>query len=420
MSVTVDYVILPHLKKEDGTNFIRLRITHKRKSKYIKTNITIEPEDLTRSGNLKHQGKKDLADDEVKKWRTAINELTTYALAEMNVGEVVEKIKAKLTEMEGFRLDFIEYGMQLAEKMKPASGHNYRVALRCLLRYFGHHPDISEITVKAMNGFEEFIKNENRQVYHRGKKILYEKKDQPKGGRAISMYLGAVRTIYRRARQQFNEPDRGVFPIPVDTFEYYKVQRRSSSKHRDIPLEWLQLMIDQRKGLRGRQRLAIDTFLISFGLMGMNSVDMFLSMEKPKNDILHYFRTKTTDVRDDNAEMFVRIEPCIKEIATEYFDRVRAFDFYKRYVSPFGLNCAINKGLKSWIDNNKLKHFTFYAARHTWGTVAGSKDVALDYRVITQGMCHAADSLQVDNIYVRPDWERVWEANAKVLAQLKW
>ena len=69
MAVTFSYVVLPHLRKEDGTNFIRIRVTPARKSKYIKTAISVAPADLTRSGKLKHQGKIDLAQDEIRKMR---------------------------------------------------------------------------------------------------------------------------------------------------------------------------------------------------------------------------------------------------------------------------------------------------------------------------------------------------------------
>ena len=171
MAITIDYVILPHLKKDDGTNFIRLRITHKRKSKYIKTNIIVEPSDLTRSGNLKNQGKIDLAGDEVKKWRKVVSAMTTSAADAMNVDEVVQYVKARLQKEEGFRLDFVSYGLEKIETMKASTAHNYRVALRTLVRYFGHNPDISEITVRSMRGFEEFIRKEPRMVYYINKGI---------------------------------------------------------------------------------------------------------------------------------------------------------------------------------------------------------------------------------------------------------
>ena len=98
MAITVDYVVLPHLRKKDGTNFIRLRVTYQRKSKYILTNISLEPSDLTRSGNLKHEGKKNLAEKEVTKWREAAGKLSTYATSDKDVADVVRMIERKLAE----------------------------------------------------------------------------------------------------------------------------------------------------------------------------------------------------------------------------------------------------------------------------------------------------------------------------------
>lgn len=419
--MTVEYVVLPHLKKSDGTNFIRIRITHKRKSKYIKTNILLEPEDFARSGNLRHQGKKDLADDEVRKYRRVIDEMPTSATDEMNVDEVVRYVQAKLKENEAFRLNFARYGMEVADRKKAGTAHNYRVAVRCLVRYFGHEPDISEITVKSMRGFEEFIRNEPRMVYHIGKDELMKKKDKKKGERAVSQYLSAMRSLYRAARMEFNEPDLGVFRIPIDPFDYYQVPRPPVPEHRDIPAEWVQMMIDQRKELQGLERLGVDVFLISFGLQGINIVDLFTTAEKPKNDVLHYYRRKTTDSKRDRAEMFVRIEDCIAEILKDYLGRKTVFRFNEMYATRLNFTIAVNDGLKSWRERNELdRHFTFYAARHTWATLAASKKLGIESSLITDALAHSDRSRQMDMVYIRKDWERVWDANAKVLGLFKW
>lgn len=422
MAITFDYVILPHQKKQDGTNYIRIRVTHKRKSKYIKTNISVGPEHLTRSGNLKHEGKKDLALDEIKKMRAVTDELSTYATDEMDVADIVELINTKLKEKESFRLDFVEYGLSIASKLKPGTAHNYHVALRSLVRFFkGRHPDISEITVRTMREYEQFIRDEPRMVYHIEKDEVVESKKK-KGERAIDLYIGVVRAIYRKARMQYNEPDRGLYRIPIDTFEYYKFERKQVRReHRDIPAEWVQMMIDQRKGLSGRERFGVDVFLLSFGLMGINTVDMFLTTEKPKEDVLHYFRTKTTDAKEDKAEMFVRIESCIKEIMSDYLGNKRVFDFSERYATRLNLTVAINNGLRQWKERNKLdKDFTFYAARHTWATLGASKEVGIDLALVTEGLSHSDASRRMDMVYIRKDWERVWDANAKVLSLFKW
>ena len=420
MAVTIDYVILPHLKKADGTNFIRLRITHKRKSKYIKTNIALEADHFTRSGNLKHQGKKDLALDEVRKWRKVVDAMPSSATDAMDVADVVRYVQAKLKEGEQFVLNFARYGMEVADRKKKGTAHNYRVAVRSLVRYFGHEPDISEITVKSMRGFEEFIRNEPRMVYHIGKDELMKKKDKKKGERAVSQYLSTMRSLYRSARLEFNEPDLGVFRIPIDPFDYYTMPKPPAPKHRNIPMEWVQMMIDQRKGLKGRERLGVDVFLLSFVLMGINSVDMYEIKEKPRDGVLHYYRTKTTDAKADKAEMFVRIEPQAKELMADYLGRGHVFDFSTRYATRLNFTVAINKGIRQWIARNKLEDFTFYSARHTWATLGASKKVAVDSALITEGLSHSDASRKMDMVYIKKDWERVWDANAKVLALFDW
>lgn len=417
MAITIEHVILKHLRKEDGTNFIRLRVTHKRMSRYIKTNICVEPEDLTRSGNLKNQGKEDLADTEVRKWRDAASGLTVSAEEAMNVDEVVRYLKARLAENEGFRLNFVSYGKGVASRKKAGTGKNYVVAMNCLSRYFGREPDISEITVRAMRGFEEFIRKEKKMVYHADEGIVEGK--ETKGERAVNMYTGAVRTIYKEARREFNDPDLGVMRIPVDIFEYYKVPRVPAARHRDIPAETIQMMIDQRPGLDGRERMAVGAFLLSFGLMGMNAADLY-SCARFNGGVVEYNRQKTAGRRDDEALMRVRVEDCLSELVREFRGRRSAFLFSEMYSSNGVFVSALNKGLKSWCDRNKMEEFTFYSARHTWATLARSKRCGIDKSVVSECLCHVDQNSRVDDIYIRKDWEVLWDANVKVLGLFRW
>ena len=416
MAITIDYVILPHLKKEDGTNFIRLRITHKRKSKYIKTNICVEPEDLTRSGNLKNQGKKDLAGDEVKKWRNIASVLPTMATNEMSLDYIVRYIQARISEQECFTLNFAEYGRKIAHTKKDATKKNYLAAISCLCRYFGYEPDISEITVRTMRGFEEFITKERIMTAKERKNKQDVKK---KSAKTMNRYLGLIRAVYRSARLEFNDPDLDIMRIPVDIFDYYKIPEVKGIEPRPIPIEWVQMMIDQRKDLRKLERFGVDVFLISFGLMGINIVDLF-KCEKAKKGVIHYFRTKTTDKKEDKAEMYVRIEPCVETIINEYRGKSLFVDFAERYATHESTGVAVNNGLRQFIKRNKLQDFTFYSARHTWATLGASKEVGIDFALVTEGLSHSNQSRKMDMVYIRKDWERVWEANVKVLAQLKW
>ena len=420
MSVTFKAVLFDHHRKEDGTNFFRIRVTHQRKTRYIKTNICVLPEDYTRSGNLKRDcDKLDLVEDLVDRMIEASNEIDTYKLKSMTIDEVVAFVEGKMVEPDAFRLDFVEFGRKIADKKSVGTAAVYHTSLNALVRFFkGRHPDIKEITVRNLRKFEEFIKNEPViKVNWRTGESKEIKKD--KGGRSVSQYLGAFRHIYKEARKEFNDPDLGKFPISVDPFEYYSVPKIPAAKHRDISVETIQLMIDSRHQLEGRVRMAVDAFLISFGLQGMNAIDLF-ECGKVKGDILTYCRTKTTTRREDGAEMFLRVEECIRKIMDDYKDKERCFDYHRRYSNPGTFTTALNQGIARWCKKYKVDAFTFYSARHSWATIGRSKRCNIDKALITAGLCHVSDSKNADDVYIRLDWETVWDANAKILAVFDW
>lgn len=420
MPVTLKPVLLDHQWKEDGTNMYRIRITHQRKSKFVKTNIIVAKEDVNRKGEVKTQSIKDRVEDLMRKLRKAVNEFDNFELPTMTIDDVVVRITSELQKEEEFRLDFYEYGMKVASTKRGAgTGQGYQVTMNALLRYFGNkHPDISEINVRTLRGFEKFLREEKtiRKNWRTGE-IIVTKKD--KGDRAVYMYMSCIRHIYRTARLEFNDPDKDTYRLPKDPFEYYRVPKAPAAKHRDISRELIQHMIDTRKTLKGSQRIAVDAFLISFGLCGMNAVDMF-SCPKPKKDIIHYCRQKTTNRRDDGAHMWVKVYPCIKDIMNEYKDDERCFNFHRRYTTVTSFNQALSLAFRKYVKNNGLEKFTFYSARHSWATIGRSKLCNVDKSVITAGLCHVDPGTRVDDIYIKFDWELLWDAQKVILDVFKW
>lgn len=421
MSTTIKPILLDHHWKDDGTNFYRVLLIHNRQKKYIKTNVLVTKEDLNRSGRVTTLSVLTKIDKLVTDMREIVSDVNLYKLESMTVDEVVDYIEAKMKGPEKFVLDFVEFGYKVAEKKSEGNAKTYYVALNALVRFFnGRHPDISEITVRNLRAFEEYIQEEDvvKVDWRSGRQKTIKKK---KGGRAASLYLSNLRHIYKCARMEFNDPDLGLFPIPTDPFEYYSVPKTPASKHRDIPVEVIQKMLDTRKNYSGRQRMAIDAFLISFGLCGINAADMF-SCEKPKKGgVLHYYRQKTTNRRDDGAEMWVKIHPCINDIMKDYVDVVRCFDYYTRYADKDVFTTALNQGLRLWQKKEGIEEsFTFYSARHSWATIGRSKRCNIDAKIITAGLCHVDDGNRVDDIYVKFDWEQLWDAQKKILDVFKW
>lgn len=421
MSVIFQAVILPHQRKKDGTNVIRIRVTHNKESKWIKTNIVLSAKEQTRDGKPKSKAVMKPAEELIERMTEVVNSIDMYKLQKMDVEQLVKYINVALEEPDRFTLDFIEYGRKVAEKKRGRGTRQcYLVTMNALERFFkGRHPDISEITVRKLREFEQFLNEEKTiRVNWRTGEVIETKK--PKGNRAISLYMSALRHIYHNARLDHNDPDLNLFPIPNDPFEYYSVPREPAPRHRDLPIEVIQLMIDTRERYDGRTRVALDAFLISFGLFGMNAIDLF-TCAKPKKDVITYHRTKTKNRRDDKAEMLVRVEPCIQKIMAGYEGKDRCFDFYKRFSSIDSFSASLNTGLKRWAEDHKLSKFTFYSARHSWATIGAGKKCKIAWEIISAGLCHVNQgSRKVDAIYINQDWELIWDANRKILELFDW
>ena len=120
--------------------------------------------------------------------------------------------------------------------------------------------------------------------------------------------------------------------------------------------------------------LAKDCFILSFCLMGTNSVDLFNCTEIA-NGTITYYRTKTTARRLDRAKMEVKIPPFLRPLYEKYRDKTgqRVFKFYRLYNTDKNFNRAINIGLKKIGAKLNLTDLEYYAARHSWATIALNK-----------------------------------------------
>lgn len=418
MGVNFQATILPHQRRADGSNIVRIRVTHNGKSKWIKTNIVLSSAEQTKAGKPKSVAVMKPAYKLIEKMQEVVNGIDMYKLASMSVDEVVLLINSQLEEKESFRLDFYEYGLLVGTRKSAGNAPNVSVAMNALLRFFkGRHPDISEITVRNLRAFEDYINSEKKMVYNskKGKAILTR---TPKGKRAAPSYLAVIKHVYRCARVEFNDPDLGLFPIPNNPFEYYTIPKNPAPKHRDVSPDVIQLMIDTRKDYQGRVRLAIDAFLISFGLCGINAADLF-SCAPPKKRVLQYNRQKVADRRDDAAEMQVRIEPCIAKIMKDYKDTSKCFNYHRIYANKNNFTTSLNGGLRIWQTDHKQQDFTFYSARHSWATIGASKKCGTSRDIISMGLCHSSAN-KVDDIYIKKDWELLWDANKKILELFDW
>ena len=162
---------------------------------------------------------------------------------------------------------------------------------------------------------------------------------------------------------------------------------------------------------------ARDVFLLSFGLIGMNSCDLYNAVDYDGERIT-YKRTKTRSRRADEAKISIKVEPCVRPLVEKYLDHTgkRVFNFYKRYASYQTMNANINRGLKiiGAMASVNVDDLEFYAARHTWATLARNK-ANIDKATIHEALNHVDEQMRITDIYIDRDYSQQDAANKKVL-----
>jgi len=153
----------------------------------------------------------------------------------------------------------------------------------------------------------------------------------------------------------------------------------------------------------------------------MNSADLYLA-EPGKNGIITYHRQKTKDSRRDKAKMKVRIEAYLSPLVEKYRDPEgnRLFSFYRNYSNFESLNKSINKGLKKIGEALGINDLEYYAARHSWATIAQSSAVKIEKAKVREALNHADPEMKMTDIYTDRDWTVIWDANKKVLDLFDW
>lgn len=400
-SITISPVVVKYQKK-DGTYPVKVRVTYKRKKKLLSTNIFAEQKQLTREFAIKDPLLMKSVGDIIKPMRDTVTSIDLYTLENMDVDDVVRIIVSAVQDSGGFRLDFFEYGERIAAEKPKGSRTNYMCALHSFQAFVGTDKmDISQVSSAMMNNYERMLRTKYGDA-----------------ARAVSMYPAAIAYIHKRAQKEFNEEEFGRIRIR-NPFAYYNPPKQKAAPHRAVDVAMIRKMLAMRTTLSGTERLGVDLYLLSFGLMGMNIPDIH-SCAYPEDGIIVYERTKTKGRREDNAEMHVKIDKAVLPLWKEYEDpeKKRAFSFYHKYKTYKHLGRLANQGLDDFFKRIKAKKETFYSARHTWSSIAYA--AGIDEGIINDCLCHVDPDMRVTDIYVKKDWKVMWKANAKVLKKVGW
>ena len=403
--------------KVDGTYNVKIRFTLDRKVKRLSTNLFVTQQDLTKSLKFKE-------DTSIKR---EIDRLVLYYREQClklqldqnhySLDEIIELLNGEQEKQQ--TIDFIKFSREWIASATIKGAPNYTTAINALVRFVGKEElDINLITLEFLEQFKAFLIGERDA---RTKKLMQQGK-RVTSNRTLSLYLVSIKKLFSEAKRKFNKKDKNLILIPNSPFEDFKIPKQEATRKRAISVDiikklWKLPYKDMKKGYKStcRYNLAKDCFILSFCLMGINSADLYNATEMRGNTII-YNRTKTKARRLDGAKMMVDIPKIVQPLIDKYKDSTgkRLFNFYQYYGDEKTFNKAINSGLKEIGSILEVDDLEYYAARHSWATIALNK-VGIDKYIVHAALNHIDDSMKVTDIYIERDFVNENKANAKVV-----
>ena len=415
--LTIRAEVLKDKKRTDGTYNVKVRFTKDKKVKRISTDLFATDADLTSDLKLKEDSMiKQEADRLVLHYRTLVNSLHLDS-GNDDVSEIVNRLLCK--EEAEKPIDFIAFSKKWISETTIKGKDNYTTALNSFIRFLGKEDlEIKKITVDLLEQYRDYIIKVRKERV----KALKEAGKRIPSNRCLSLYLMSLRHLYGEAQRFYNKPDKGLIRIPYTPFEYFKIPKQEATRKRAVSPQQIKAIWNMpyqniHKGVKHtcRPDLAKDCFILSFCLMGINSVDLYNATELKGNKLV-YCRTKTKDRRLDKAKMEVDVPDMVLPIIEKYRDTTgqRLFKFYKDYRDHKAFNKAINKGLKEIGDQLQIEDLEYYAARHSWATIALNK-CKIDKYTVHAALNHVDENMRVTDIYIERDFVNENKANQKVV-----
>lgn len=344
--------------------------------------------------------------DKLHMARSLINELGE-GIQYMDVDTLVTEIKNKWQEQispelkskmsNGLMLK--DWGQVIIDRKrkinKPSSAQWYLSGIKAFIK-FNNNQDIrlDQLNVSMLKDFQ--IDKESRGV-------------KPN---SIGSHMRAIRAIYNAA---INE-DR--IEVTKNPFHRYKIPSSNQTKKKAISKEDF-LNIRKLKYEKGSAIWHTKNYaLIMFNCRGMNLIDLVkLKKSNVHQGRIFYGRSKTGD------PLSVKLTSELKEILNHYLKGKSDDDFlfpanydgstakYEKYKT---IRRRVNERLKLIAQDAGIEqHFTTYAIRHSWATIA--KYMGISTAIISEGLGHS--SLKTTEIYLkRFDNATLDEANERIVA----
>ena len=387
-------------KRADGFYPVYIRIVHRSRMGYIKTDKLVSDKQIQKSGEIKDAVVNDFCSREILRYTDMVNRKD---ISDYSVSELIEY----LTRVED-NVCFSEYATLHINRMIK-EGHernakNYRLAVNHLERYLGTtNVMFNHLTSAVLKRWIDSLGLTNR---------------------AKEMYPTCIRQIFKKAILEYNDEERGVVRIKFNPWLKITIPKSDGTVQRAISAEacreFFNRPLPQSKMISSLPELGRDVALLSLCLGGINTVDIYeLKKDDYKNGIIGYKRAKTKHSRRDEAYIEMRVEPFIQSTFDKYLSDGRdeyLFYFHQRYSNSDSFNANVNIGIRKICMDMGMKkedYYCYYTFRHTWATIA-QNDCDANLYEVAFGMNHT-HGMTVTRGYVKLDFTPAWNLNAKVI-----
>ncbi len=309
----------------------------------------------------------------------------------------METINSKQKISSSEKVSFIRFSLNLItcleESGKTCTADRYRTTLNSFLKFrAGKETRWEEMNEIMICRYEEFMKIEGLCP------------------NSTSFYMRNLRAIYNRAAEQGLAEDNKMFRHVYTGIE--KTLKRA------VPIGKIRKLKTMDLTAAPLLDYARDMFMFSFYTRGMSIIDMaYLKKKDLKGGILSYRRHKT------RQRLIIKWEKPMQKIIDKYeipdsiyllpIIRRTDKDTRRQYLTAAHL---INSRLKKIGEELELENpLTMYVARHTWASIAKSKNIPLS--TISEAMGH--DSEKTTRIYLASlDSKSVNRANSIIINSL--
>lgn len=387
-------------ERKDGFLQVYIRVSHRKRHGYIKTDKMVTRKELTKTNEIKDPFVMNYCTQRILEYN---EELNRKDISQWSVNDIVEYLTKGKDE-----LCFSDYARihidRLIDNGQVRNSRNYELALQHMERYAGTNKIMfGQLTSVFVNKWILTLSTTKR---------------------AKEMYPICMRQVFRAAIAEYNDYDNGIIRIKTNPWGKVKIPAADRSVKIAISPEECRLFfaapLPETRLIAPLPELGRDVAKMVLCLAGINTVDLFeMRKENYRNGRLCYKRAKTTKVRNDGAYIEMRVEPIIKPLVEKYLaeaDDPYLFNFHNRFCDSDSFGANVNCGIKQVCESMgipKEKRYCVYTFRHTWGTVA-QNDCEASIAEVAFAMNHS-HGYTVTRGYIKPDFTPAWELNAKVI-----